>query len=109
MLIANDLMAMGVIEALDESGRRVSLASVNGTPDAVTAIKAGRLVASACFNTLGFGCLAVEAAIRHLKGERVPAEIIVPADIIDRSNVLEWDLPYAARPQPSWDAVVASQ
>jgi ribose transport system substrate-binding protein len=109
MLIANDLMAMGVIDALDQSGRQLSLVSVNGTPEAVAAIKAGRLVASACFNTLSFGCLAVEAAMRHLNGEKIPSEIIVPADIIDLGNVNEWDLPYEARPLPSWDQVVASQ
>ena len=108
MLAANDLMAMGVLRALQETDRRVSLVSINGTPDAVAAIRAGRLLASASFNTLAFGCLGMEAAARHLRGQPVPRRIVLPADIIDASNCADWDRPYEARPRPDWDAVTAA-
>lgn len=107
MLVANDMMAMGVLEAQAEAGRSFPVVSINGTPEAVTAIKAGKLLATASFDTLAFGALAVEAAARHLAGEAVPRELILPPTIIDRSNFRQWDLPYEARPVPSWDATTA--
>lgn len=108
LLVANDLMAMGVLQALDETRRDLLLVSVNGTPDAVTAIKQGRLVATASFDTLRFGCLGMEAAARFLRGEKIPRRIVLPADIIDKTNWAAWDRPYEARPHPDWDSTVAA-
>lgn len=108
LLVANDLMAMGVLQALDETRRDLLMVSVNGTPDAVSAIKQGRLLASAAFDTLGFGCLGMEAAARFLRGESVPRRIVLPANIIDDSNWAAWDRPYEARPLPDWVATVGA-
>ena len=109
ILAANDLMAMGALEALAETGRSVPMVSINGTPDAIAAVRAGALVATASFNTHRFGCLAVEMALRHLRGERVPRRLDLAPDIIDATNAPEWDVPYEERPCPQWDHVVASQ
>ncbi|MBI4293803.1 MAG: sugar ABC transporter substrate-binding protein [Betaproteobacteria bacterium] len=106
LLAANDLMAMGVLQALDETGRDLLMVSVNGTPDAVAAIKQERLLASAAFDTLSFGCLGMEAAARHLRGEAVPRRIELPTDIIDETNWTAWDRPYEARARPDWDSTV---
>lgn len=103
MLVANDLMAMGVIDALRESGRTFPVVSINGTPDAVAAIKAGTMLATASFNTLAFGDLSLEAVGRYLRGEAVPREIILPTAIIDRGAVGHWEKPYEERPVPPWD------
>lgn len=102
VLVANDLMGMGVIQALEERGRTATVCSINGTPDAVSAIRRKKLFATASFNTHAFGCLVTEAAIRHLKGERVPARIVLPADIIDPQNAANWDVPYEARDCIAW-------
>ena len=107
LLVANDLMAMGVLQALRETSRELFMVSVNGTPDAVTAVRQGRLVATASFDTLSFGCLAMEAAARHLRGETVPRRIELPVEIIDAANWAAWDRPYEERPQPHWDKTVA--
>jgi ribose transport system substrate-binding protein len=85
----------------------VPLVSINGTPDAVAAIKAGDMLASACFDTLAFGSIAVEAALRHRLGDAVPAEILLPAAIVDAENAAAWDKPYEQRDCASWDAVVS--
>lgn len=108
MLVANDLMAMGVLQALKESGRKLLLVSVNGTPEAVAAVGKGLLLATASFNTLRFGCLGMEAAARYLRGQPVPRRIELPADIIDETNWQAWDRPYEARERPDWDATVAA-
>jgi ribose transport system substrate-binding protein len=107
VVVANDLMALGAIDALRGAGRRVPLVSINGTPDAVAAIKAGTMLASACFDTLAFGSLAAEAALRHRRGDAVPAEILLPAAIIDADNAAAWDKPYERRDCASWEAIVS--
>jgi ribose transport system substrate-binding protein len=106
MVVANDLMTLGVLDALEETGRSLALVGVNGTPDAIAAIKAGRLLATASFDTLAFGALAMEAVARHLAGERVPGKIMLPAGIIDAGNLTAWDRPYEERQLPSWDAAL---
>jgi ribose transport system substrate-binding protein len=104
--VANDLMAMGALEALAAAGSQAQMVSINGTPDAVNAIKQGKLLATALFNTLFFGALAAEAAVRHLKGERVPTEITLPSPIISRANLAEYDKPYPDRRLPVWSEEV---
>jgi ribose transport system substrate-binding protein len=46
VLAANDAMAMGAIEALDGANRKAQVIGINGTKEAVDAIKAGKLLAS---------------------------------------------------------------
>lgn len=108
ILVANDLMAMGALDAFDATGRRMPMASINGTPDAIAAVRAGRLTATASFNTHRFGCLVVEMALRHLRGEPVPRRVLLAPDIIDARNAAEWDKPYEARTCPDWAQVVAA-
>lgn len=106
MLCANDVMALGAIEALEASGRRVPLVGVNAIPDAISAIKSGKLLATVDFDAMAISSIATEAAIRHLRGERVPAEIILPVRIVDATNYQPWDRPLAARECPRWEDVV---
>ena len=108
LLVANDLMAMGVLQALDETHRDLLMVSVNGTPDAVKAVKQGRLLATAFFDTLRFGYIGMEAAARFVRGESVPRRIVLPADVIDETNWAAWDKPYEARPFPDWVSTVAA-
>jgi ribose transport system substrate-binding protein len=109
ILAANDLMAMGALEAFAQAGRSVPMVSINGTPDAIAAVRSGKLAATASFNTHRFGCLAVEMALRHLRGEPVPRRIDLAPDIIDAANAADWDIPYEQRPCPDWNEVVAGQ
>lgn len=109
ILSANDLMAMGALEAFAQQGRSVPMVSINGTPDAIAQVRAGRLAATASFNTHHFGCLVVEMALRHLRGEQVPRRIDLSPDIIDAHNAAAWDKPYEMRQCPDWDQVVARQ
>lgn len=108
ILSANDLMAMGALEAFEATGRRMPMGSINGTPDAIAAVRAGQLAATASFNTHRFGCLAVEMALRHLRGEHVPRRISLTPDIIDADNAAEWDRPYEQRLCPDWAQVTAT-
>lgn len=108
VLAANDAMALGALEAMAEVGRPIPIVGINATPDGVKAIKAGDMLASAAFDAMKMACLATEAAIRLLSGERVPAQITLPAEIVDRSNCGAWDRPYQERALPEWREYVAT-
>ncbi len=97
-LVANDIMAIGVLDALDAAGRSSVVVGVNAIPEAIAAIGQGRMLATADFNAMKMAYLATECAVRHLRGEQVPAHIELPVQIVDRSNYRQWDLPYAQRP-----------
>ena len=97
-LAANDIMAVGVLDALDASGRTAAVVGVNAIPQAIEAIAAGRMLATADFNAMQMAYLATECAVRHLRGEKVPATIELPVRIVDRGNCQQWNQPYAQRP-----------
>jgi ribose transport system substrate-binding protein len=109
VLSANDVMSLGVLSALETAGMKVPVIGVNALPEAIASIKAGRLLATADFDALKIASVATEAAIRHLRGEAVPAEIILPVQIVDRSNCQPWDKPLEQRECPRWDDVVRSR
>jgi ribose transport system substrate-binding protein len=109
VLAANDLMALAALEVLEGAGRSVPIVGVNAVPDAVAAIRSGRLLASADFDAMKIGCIATEAALRHLRGEPVPREILLPVRIVDATNYRAWDIPFEQRSCPAWDDVVKDQ
>jgi len=106
VLAANDAMALGALDAMRESGRKIPLVGVNATPEGVQAIKAGDMLGTAAFDAMKMTCLSVEAAVRVLSGQRVPGEIMLPVEIVDRRNCAAWDRPYSDRPLPEWGAYV---
>ncbi|MES2564800.1 MAG: sugar ABC transporter substrate-binding protein [Pseudomonadota bacterium] len=109
VLAANDSMALGALEALAERGLKSVVAGINAVPQAIAAIKRGELLATADFDAMKISCIATEAAIRHLRGESVPHEIILPVQIVDLSNCMAWDQPIEARACPQWDEVIAGK
>jgi ribose transport system substrate-binding protein len=108
---ANDDMAVGVAEALQAAGRggKTKVVGIDAIPDGATAILAGRMLASADFSGHDQGFLAVTAAVKHLRGEKIPKEISLPVVIVGRENAKAWTLPVEEKPVPDWDKVVAAQ
>jgi ribose transport system substrate-binding protein len=106
VLSANDSMALGALEALDAAGRRATVMGINGILPAVQQIAAGRMLATVDFNMFKIGCTAARAAVRHLNGEPLPAEIMLPAEVIDSTNYTAWLTPVAQRTCPDWADVV---
>jgi ribose transport system substrate-binding protein len=107
VLAANDSMALGVLDALDEAGRSALVAGINAIPEAIEAIKTGRMFCTADFNAMNMAYVATECAIRHLQGGAVPDEIMLPAQLVDRDNYALWDKPFAERECPSLREVLA--
>jgi len=109
VVAANDAMALGVIEALDEAGRTAAVVGMNAVPTAISAIKAGKLLATVSYDALSLLCIGVEAAVRFLDGQPVPQQIELPAEVVDIHNCEAWDRPYENRPLPEWDRVVGGE
>jgi ribose transport system substrate-binding protein len=103
---ANDVMAFGAIDALGEAGRTAKIVGANGLDDAIKHIESGVMLASVDFSSFKLACLAMRAALRHLKGESVPKAITVPVLLIDKSNYQAWKTPILQRPCPTWEEVV---
>jgi ribose transport system substrate-binding protein len=104
---SNDVMAFGVLEALQAAGRAAKVVGVNGLPEAIDHIERGTMQASVDFSAFNIAGIATHAALRHLRGEAVPASIMVPAALIDRTNYRQWKVPFALRPTPAWEEIVA--
>jgi len=109
ILSANDVMSLGAIEALEAAGRSAAVVGVNALPDAITAIKRGKLLATADFDALKIACIAAEAAIRHLRGQPVPKDIELPVQIVDAANCQPWDRPLEERECPRWEDIVKDE
>jgi len=109
ILSANDVMSLGAIEALEAAGRSAAVVGVNALPDAITAIKRGKLLATVDFDALKIACIAAEAAIRHLRGQPVPRDIELPVQIVDAANCQPWDRPLEERECPRWEDIVKDE
>jgi len=102
----NDLMAFGALDALADSGRSAQVVGTNGLPGAIERIEAGTMLASVDFSAFNIAAIAARAALRHLGGESVPTQIMIPAVLIDRTNHRAWQVPFAARPLAAWEEIV---
>lgn len=105
VLSANDSMALGVLEALRAANRTAVVIGINGILPAVKQIESGGMLASVDFNMFKIGCTATRAAVRHLKKEPLPEKVMLPAEVIDRTNYKAWLVPVEQRACPEWSDV----
>jgi len=82
----NDVSAIGVASTFDDSFKP-ALISINGQPDAIPLIKAGKITATYDLQTDIAGRALAYAAIKALCGEKMPEQVWVGAKLIDSSNV----------------------
>ncbi len=108
VMAANDAMAVGAIEALDAANRKAIVVGINGTKEAVDAVKSGKLLASGQADPFMQGCLATMMAIRHLRHQPIVSEMFLPPSVIDQSNYKDFDMPVEARSCPKWEEVASN-
>jgi len=106
VVAANDSMALGAIEAFDAAHRSALVVGINGTKEAIDAIKAGKLAATGDYNGYLQGCLGTMAAIRYVRKLPVPKEVVFPTTVIDNTNYKTADIPDSQRTCPKWESVV---
>jgi len=105
VLSANDSMSLGALEALKEANRTAIVMSINGILPAVKKVEADEILATVDFNMFKIGCVATTAAVRHLKHEPLPEKVMLPAEVIDKTNYQAWLTPVDQRSCPPWAEV----
>ena len=83
----NDMMALGAIEAIAAAGRTgtIRVIGFDAVDDARKAIAAGTLAASVAQFPSEMGRLAVESALKRIRGEAVPADQTVRIELVTRA------------------------
>ena len=76
-------MALGALRAIEEAGlKQVAIVGFDATPDAVAAVKAGRLAATVQQKPELIGKMGVDAAKLLIEGKPVAASIPVPLALV---------------------------
>ena len=85
----SDLMALGAIEAIAAAGKtgKLRVIGYDALDDAKKAIAAGTMEASVAQFPSEMGRIAVESAVKVIRGETVPAEIKVKLELVTKDNV----------------------
>jgi ABC-type sugar transport system substrate-binding protein len=85
----NDDMILGALEAVEARGpgARIALAGVDGLPETLARIAEGRIAATVFQDPEAQGAGAVQACADHLAGEPLPAQILIPFELVDATNV----------------------
>jgi len=85
---ANDMMALGTVKYLSESGKAgVLVAAYDALDEAKGAIKNGKLAVTIDQQADVQGYLGVKFAVQKVNGESVPLETLVEVKVIDPGNV----------------------
>lgn len=106
---ANDAMASGAIEALDGAGRKALVVGINGTKEAIDAIKAGKMLASGDYNGFLQGCVSTMTAVRELRKLPVEKDVVFPAMVIAKDNLAQFESPVESRSCPKWEEAIAKK
>ncbi|HWI71230.1 MAG TPA: substrate-binding domain-containing protein [Baekduia sp.] len=85
----NDEMALGVVDAVGEAGRRgeVMVVGVDGIAEALDAVRRGVLAATVAQYPYTIGQLGVEACVAAARGRTLPARVDAPVRLVTRENV----------------------
>ena len=106
VLAANDAMAFGAVEAFKEAKLKLPpIVGINASKEAVDFIKAGDMLASGDYNGLIEGCIGVEIAIRALKNQPTPKEIMAKTEVVDKNNLGPYEIPVERRPCPTLESM----
>ncbi len=83
---ASDLMALGAIEAIAAAGKtgKIRVVGFDALDDAKKAIAAGTMDASVAQFPAEMGRIAIESAVKVLRGEKLPPSIMVRLEMVTR-------------------------
>ncbi|MFQ5740026.1 MAG: sugar ABC transporter substrate-binding protein [Acidobacteriota bacterium] len=89
LFACSDLMALGAMEAVAAAGRsgEIRIVGFDALEEARQAVREGTMLATVAQFPADMGRIAIESAVRVLKGEKVPAHIPVRIELITRQNV----------------------
>ncbi len=89
IIAQNDEMALGAQKAIEASGRQkdILVIGIDAIPDAVRAVKEGKLCATVFQDARGQGALAVELAVKLCEGKPVEHTNYIPFQLITKENM----------------------
>jgi ribose transport system substrate-binding protein len=88
----NDPSALGAISAIESAGKlgQVMVVTVDGSREAIAAIKAGKLHSSSAQFPKQMGRVSAETMYDHLAGKPVPKDVKIPVKLITKENADEF-------------------
>jgi ribose transport system substrate-binding protein len=104
VLAANDPMAIGAADALKAANKKALVVGINGSTEVIDLIKSGDILGSGDVNGFAQGCLGVEIAVRRLRKEPVPQEVVLKPVVVDQSNYQPYETPLEKRTCPSLES-----
>jgi ribose transport system substrate-binding protein len=89
LFACNDMMALGALEAIEAAGRigRIRVIGFDAVDDARKAIAAGTMEASVAQYPGEMGRIAIESAVKLIRGEPVPRDQRTRVGLVTRANV----------------------
>ena len=108
VLAANDPMAVGALEALEGANRKALVVGINGSKEAVELIKSGKLLASGDFNGFIQGCIGTQIAVRNLRKQPTPKEVMLKPIVIDKTNFAPYEMPVEQRACPTLEQIISN-
>jgi ribose transport system substrate-binding protein len=108
VLAANDPMAVGALEALEGANRKALVVGINGSREAVELIQSGKLLASGDFNGFIQGCIGTQIAVRGLRKQPTPKEVMLKPIIIDKTNFTPYEMPVEQRACPTLEQIISN-
>jgi ribose transport system substrate-binding protein len=105
ILAANDPMAIGAVDALKAAGRKALVVGINASREAMDLIKSGDIIGSGDYDTFVQGCIGVALAVRVIKKETVPPEVMLKPMVVDKTNYAPFDQPFEKRACPTLQSV----
>ena len=89
ILCQNDDMAMGALQAVEAAGKldQISVSGIDAIPDALQAVKDGKLSCTVFQDSKGQGAQSVDVALAWAKGEEQPKEVMIPFQLVTSDKV----------------------
>jgi ribose transport system substrate-binding protein len=84
---ANDMMALGVLQYLEETNRQVLVAGFDALDEAQQAIRQGRLAVSIDQQALEQGYLGIHYAVKAMTGQSLPPETMLDVKVITQDSL----------------------
>jgi ribose transport system substrate-binding protein len=105
ILAANDPMAIGAVDALKAASKKTMVVGINASREVMELIKSGDVAGSGDYDSFVQGCLALELAVRSVRKEDVPKEVMLKPVVIDKTNYAPFDQAYDKRECPTLKSV----
>jgi ABC-type sugar transport system substrate-binding protein len=85
----NDDMILGALAAVEQAGLagKIAMSGVDGLPEALDAIKSGKLSATVFQNPEGQAAGGLQTGAAFLDGTTPPKEILIPFQLVTKANV----------------------